>query len=485
MSDQQPNPIEKKEPVTVRNAFNDFFSAVRNWFEDFMDLRDGMDREGTIIYIKTSKSMRGANAWMLMCSIMIASLGLDLNSGAVIIGAMLISPLMSPILGVGLGVAINDREVLYIALRHFLIAMVIAAVTSFLYFYLSPLNYGQITPEIKARTAPNLLDGLVAVFGGLAGIISTTRKDKSNAIPGVAIATALMPPLCVTGFGLVYGIRYGSWSIAYNSFYLFFLNSFIIALSAYFIIRLLGFPFRTYPNEKEARASRLIIGLFTILLLIPGIYTLINVTRDLAYNKRVSDYVDNYFRNECTEYKIFDVNQDSSLLVIELVNFNVTDSTEVHYDSLLRVEPFNLPNKLHVKLISNSRAGLERLEDMQFKLNDLSEMSGQIEQLRQQQQLQVEENRRLRNEMVVLKSDSLSFARLQKQVKAAFPDVQSISYGQLQSTDFSKTEQELPMFIVEWTPGYRNKAFKAQQARLDTFLRSTLTVDTLHVINIR
>ena len=207
-----------KQNRSIKEILEELWDSTKEWFRDLMDLNEGSDREGTIIAIKNNKRMRGSNAWLLMCSIMIASLGLDLNSPAVIIGAMLISPLMSPILGIGLGVGINDRDTLFISARHFLIAIAIALLTSTLYFLITP--FGQITDEIRARTAPTVLDGLVAIFGGLAGIISTSRKDKSNAIPGVAIATALMPPLCVTG----YGIANAQWDIMANSFYLFFLN---------------------------------------------------------------------------------------------------------------------------------------------------------------------------------------------------------------------------------------------------------------------
>ncbi len=188
--------MEMDKQSVVKSDFLKLLDSIREWWKELVDLQQGTDKENTIISIKNNKRVRGANAWLLMCSIMIASLGLDLNSPAVIIGAMLISPLMSPILGIGLSVAINDRDALYTSLFHFGVSILIALVTSTLYFYITP--FGEITPEIQSRTQPTLLDGLVAVFGGLAGIISISRKDSSNAIPGVAIATALMPPLCVT-----------------------------------------------------------------------------------------------------------------------------------------------------------------------------------------------------------------------------------------------------------------------------------------------
>ena len=252
----------------IKQGASDFWDGLVDFFKDLVNLQDGMDREGTIINIRNNKRMRGANAWLLMCSIMVASLGLNLNSPAVIIGAMLISPLMSPILGVGLSVGINDRRGLLVSLQHFGLSIAIALITSILYFKISPIDV--YTSEIAGRTQPTVLDLMVAIFGGFAGIISSSRKDKSNAIPGVAIATALMPPLCVTGYGLSHGL----WDVALNSFYLFFLNSFFIALTTYIVVRLLDFPNKTYQNEKERKKTQYIIIGFAILLAAPSFYIL-------------------------------------------------------------------------------------------------------------------------------------------------------------------------------------------------------------------
>ncbi len=190
------NPNQDTEKITLLDRWSSFWRRL-------VDLTEGLDREGAVFSIKNNRRMEGANAWMLMCSIMIASLGLDLNSPAVIIGAMLISPLMSPILGIGLSVATNDYDTLIQSVKQFSVAIGIAIVTSTIYFKLTPL--GDPTNEILSRTSPTLLDVLIGFFGGIAGIISVSRKDQTSAIPGVAIATALMPPLCVTGFGLASG----------------------------------------------------------------------------------------------------------------------------------------------------------------------------------------------------------------------------------------------------------------------------------------
>lgn len=255
--------IETNKPKSL----TEFFSSIWDFFYNLLDLKDGLDKEGTIINIKSNKEMKGANAWLLMCSILIASLGLDLNSPAVIIGAMLISPLMSPILGIGLGIGINDRNTLNISGKHLLIAIGIALVTSTAYFGITAsLGIGGgFTDEIRGRTSPSILDAMVALIGGMAGIISSSRKDKSNAIPGVAIATALMPPLCVTGYGIAqfFGYLFGAESInlnfvsvMFNSFFLFVLNATLVALATYFIVRFMDFPSRSFKSAKEELRSK-------------------------------------------------------------------------------------------------------------------------------------------------------------------------------------------------------------------------------------
>ena len=210
---------------------------IQKFFKDALALEEGVDKRQTINEIKNKKSMSGANAWMLMCSIVIASVGLNTNSPAVIIGAMLISPLMSPILGIGLAVGINDKDTLKKSLAHFSMAVIIALVTSTIYFAITPLS--GITEEISARTSPGPLDIFIALFGGVAGIVSIARKDISTTLPGVAIATALMPPLCVTG----YGIATGNWEIMLTSFFLFFINTVFVSFATYLIVHfVLKFP---------------------------------------------------------------------------------------------------------------------------------------------------------------------------------------------------------------------------------------------------
>ncbi len=468
------NPLE--ESPGIATSWRYLTKGIREWFVEFIDLQDGMDREGTIIAIKSGKLMRGANAWMLICSIMIASLGLDLNSEAVIIGAMLISPLMSPILGVGLGVSINDREMLILAIKHFFISIVIALLTSTLYFWLTPL--GTFTDMIEARTAPTFLDGLVAVFGGLAGIISITRKDKSNAIPGVAIATALMPPLCVTG----YGIANGNMEIALNSFYLFFLNSFFIALTSYLIIRLLQFPYKEHPNKKESSRTRIAIVIFSLIIIIPGASILREVIQDLKYKQNIKTFVKDQFDNDCIDYSVFNITPDSNILVVQLINRDVPDSMTHSYNTLL-ADKYELPNT-YFQVIPDYRIKLGDIEKNAIGSGQLTQVKSQLEELRNhQRQEAVRDSITRLKEQLKPKLDSLQFVRLSATLHQAeqFKILDTLAYGQTQIIDFAKPSQIIPMFLAHWSnqPGARTR--QRQEAALKTFISNYIKTYDLHI----
>lgn len=247
----------------TRNRFIRFLIYLRERF----DLHEGKEDElATIEYIRKNVEFKGANLWILIFAIFVASIGLNVNSTAVIIGAMLISPLMGPIMGVGLAAGINDFELLKRSLRNLGVAVFIAILTSSIYFFFTPLDDAQ--SELLARTEPTIWDVLIALFGGLAGIVAGSRKEKSNAIPGVAIATALMPPLCTAGYGLATMNFY----YFFGAFYLFFINSVFISLSTYLIVRFMKFPRKEFLDEKKEKRVQTYITLFTLLTVIPSVF---------------------------------------------------------------------------------------------------------------------------------------------------------------------------------------------------------------------
>lgn len=239
--------------------------------------------------LRAGVEMRGTNLWVLMFAIFIASIGLNVNSTAVIIGAMLISPLMGPIVGIGYGVGVLDIDLIRRALKNLAIAVAIALATSTLYFLLSPLT--SAASELLARTKPTIWDVLIALFGGFAGIIGMTRREKSNIIPGVAIATALMPPLCTAG----YGIAHGHWSFVGGAFFLFAINCVFIAFSAGLVCR--AFHIRQTKFVDAAMASRVrwYVTAAVVATLVPSVLFAYSMVQQEVFRVRAMAFVASEF----------------------------------------------------------------------------------------------------------------------------------------------------------------------------------------------
>jgi len=228
---------------------------------------------------------RGTNLWVLIFAVFVASLGLNVNSTAVIIGAMLISPLMGPIMGIGFSVGINDSQFLRRAGINYAVATVVALLTSTCYFFLSPLD--EAHSELLARTAPTIYDVLIALFGGLAGIVAVSSKQKGNVLPGVAIATALMPPLCTAG----YGLATLQFSFFFGAFYLYIINTVFIALATFIVIRIFHFPYKKFTTEKAERLSRRIIWLVVLLTFLPSLYFGYDMVQQNRFSQRASRFI--------------------------------------------------------------------------------------------------------------------------------------------------------------------------------------------------
>ena len=477
-------PPEQKPPIQKRKTFSEllkiWYKNTLEWFDDLLDLREGMDRLGTIKAIKNNKRMRGANAWLLMCSIMIASIGLDLNSAAVIIGAMLISPLMAPILGIGLAVGTNDKDALYLSLRHFGIAIIIALFTSTFYFLITPL--GQPTAQILMRTEPTFLDGLVAVFGGLAGIISTSRKDASNAIPGVAIATALMPPLCVTGYGIVYGFRTGEWDVMLNSFYLFFLNSFFIALTTYLMIRVMQFPLKDHVNEKENRRTRWIVTIFSLIIIIPSANILIRLYEDRQVELKAEAFVKEYFDgSNGTNYIDYDVihGDTSHQLVLRLLgNIIKEDSLATYYKGM---EEYGL-NNTDLTLIQDSDIELQELNKMKLEISQFNRVADQLNAVNKSKSEKEAEIDTLRMKIDSLTNKNVPFEAICEEAKAVFPKLNSIAFAKVKKTDFEEQIDGLPVFLITWDRNKTRSERRRDEKKLYDFLKVRSKLDTIDLI---
>ena len=297
---------KKKTRSKAALAFNLFGSY-------FNILPDKEDELQTIQNIGAGVRFRGANLWILIFAILIASLGLNVNSTAVIIGAMLISPLMGPIIGSGLALGIKDYALLRRSAKNYMVATLISVFTATLYFLITPFEGEQ--SELLARTSPTLYDVLIAFFGGMAGIVAVCTKGKGNVIPGVAIATALMPPLCTAG----YGLASLNWAYFLGAFYLFFINTVFIGLATFLGVKMLRFSPVPVQRSKEYHniGRYLAVGIF--LSLIPAAWMTYRIIKDAFFEESVVRYIKDELDQRGTEILAHYVDKDKQVLEVVAV----------------------------------------------------------------------------------------------------------------------------------------------------------------------
>ena len=268
----------------------------RVYLRQILDPSDEQEREeDTVEAIRKGIVFRGTNLWVLIFATFIASLGLNTNSTAVIIGAMLISPLMGPIMGVGLSVGLNDFELMKRSLKSFLITTLFSVTTATIFFLVSPVAEGQ--SELLARTSPTIYDVFIALMGGLAGVTALSTKEKGNVIPGVAIATALMPPLCTAGYGLATG------NLIYflGAFYLYFINSVFISLATFLGVRVMHFQRKEFVDKNREKKVRKYIVLIAVLTMCPAVYLTVGIIQDTFFESAANRFVNEQLAFENTQ----------------------------------------------------------------------------------------------------------------------------------------------------------------------------------------
>ena len=295
---------------------------IKQFFGEYLDLRKDKDNEALIVEsIRNGVEFKGTNLWILIFAIFIASLGLNVNSTAVIIGAMLISPLMGPIMGVGLAIGQNDFELLKRSLKSYLVATVFSVITSTIYFSLTPLD--EVQSELLARTSPTIYDVLIALCGGLAGIIALSTKEKGNVIPGVAIATALMPPLCTAGFGLATG------NLLYflGAFYLYFINSVFISLATFIGVRVMHFQRKEFVDKAREKMVRKYIILIVVLTMCPAVYLTFGIIKSTFYETAANRFINEQLNFENTQVLDKKISYDHKEVRVVLIGPEVPDAS--------------------------------------------------------------------------------------------------------------------------------------------------------------
>lgn len=287
--------------------------SLKAYLRQYFDMSENREKEEDVVdEIASGVAFKGANLWILICAVFIASLGLNINSTAVIIGAMLISPLMGPILGMGLAVGIDDLPLLRRAVKNYMVATIIGIITATVYFLLTPFQ--GVQSELLARTEPTIYDVLIAFFGGAAGIVAASIKDKGNVIPGVAIATALMPPLCTAG----YGIATGNLAFFAGASLLYFINTVFIAVATTFGVFLLRFRRKHFVDPQRCKFVHRMILAIAILTMIPAGYMTVRMMRTSLFDKQLSNFVQHNLNWKGTQVVSQHLYGDSVLQIVAL-----------------------------------------------------------------------------------------------------------------------------------------------------------------------
>lgn len=421
---------------------------MNNKIFDFINLHQGEEkREKVLENIKSNISFRGSNLWILACAIVIASVGLNVNSTAVIIGAMLISPLMGPIVGAGFALAIFDFDLLKRSGKNLLIATVVSLIVATIYFFISPFKETQ--SELLARTSPNIYDVMIAFFGGLVGVIALTRVEKGNPIPGVAIATALMPPLCTAG----YGLATANFSYFFGAFYLYLINCFFICISTFFIIKYLKYQPVKILNTKFEKQIRYGITVLILVMIIPSFYLAYNLFQEKKYIQKVEQFITNEFTNNgyTLIYKQTKFNSNPKKIELAFLTKKFTD------------EELKLLNiKLMQYDIINTELSIKQ-DTKDLKGEILNELGNQNKVLSVKDIL----INTLQNELSEYKIDNTETI---KEISILFPELKDVSIGRHlinQNTDSTKT---ITILLYKTD----NKEIKIDTEKIERWLKQKL-----------
>ncbi len=462
--------MEEQPKKTFRDKVIVLWNDVRLYLKTLVDIDADCDAQATIDNISRSVEFRGVNVWILAFAIVIASVGLNVNSTAVIIGAMLISPLMSPIMGIGLAIGISDNDLLRKSLRNLMIMVLISLLASTTYFLLTPLSDAQ--SELLARTKPTVFDVLIALFGGLAGIVATSRKqEKVTVVSGVAIATALMPPLCTAG----YGLGTGQWIYFFGAFYLFFINSFFIALATFLMVRYLKFPRKHFVDAQHERKVRRSILVFSLIIIIPSIFIGINVIRETSFNSQAIKYVSEMEHSAVLEnVQIINVKRQYSAkeqsITLSLVGTPLTPE-QVEYLQK-RLDDFGLEK---AKLVIRQTGG---------NTLDIDAQSEMIQQILERKEVQLAERDstilRLREQIEQLENKStITPEQLVREVKVLFPSVESMTFSIADEIDVKTAKkQQIPVVNVAWN----ESAQPAEKQQFELWLKARLDAPQVKIV---
>ena len=452
--------------------FSQLFSDTRIYLVNLLDFRKDADQISTIEEIKANIQFKGATAWILICSILVASIGLNTNSIPVVIGAMLISPLMGPILGVGLSIAINDIDTLKTSLISLGTMILLSVLTSFVYFWIFDINAD--TSELFARTRPDIREILIAFFGGLALIIATTKKGTiATVIYGVAIATALIPPLCTAG----YGIAVGDLDYFLGAMYLFIINTIFIALATFIVTKFLKFPMINYVDSIRRRTISRFATLAAIIVMIPAIWTFVNVVNESNFKNDAQSFLNSELdilpnskyikKNTVVQY------HSEKPSVIELTTLG-NDQISKEIEFVLNTKMKNYSSLNNTELIINQSVfreinNLEYMEELRSR--------DSLDLLSQTQKINFLEDKV--QELLVLEKNYIEFPNLLKELNINYSEIDEFSYSNILKSNF-KSIDTVSVFYVKWNDSLVNEVdIAAKSSQLEKWLKYKLNLDSI------
>ncbi len=471
------NKDDIKGAEEVKKEFKGFLGSARVFLTELLDIRKNTDKGATKEAIIADIPFKGHTAWILVCSIFIASIGLNTNSTAVVIGAMLISPLMGPILGMGLSIAVNDVDSLRRSLRSFAVMVVLSVLTAYLFFEFFPLR--NESSELLARTKPDIRDVLIAFFGGLALVIARAKKGTiASVIFGVAIATALMPPLCTVG----YGLAIGNFDFAAGAMYLFTINTIFIGLATFLVLKLLRFPMVKYADSIKRRRIGRIASLVALLVMIPAGFTFYNVFQESRFMKQADQLIqetigiyqfkDNgrYMEN-LTEIK-YNPDGVSSIELVTMGDESIPENVIATWKN--QMGQFSRLKNANLKIFQGGQ------DDSEEKFNYVSELyeSKKAELLNKDERIQL-----LEKELAVLSKSAkkqIPFNDISAEAKSNYDNLFSLSFSYVITTDFS-SQDTIPVFEVKWKDPADTVKIRAEARKLNDWLKIRLKDDKVIV----
>jgi len=426
---------------------------MRNNLFDFFDLHYGEEEKSKVLEnVFANTSFRGSNLWILACAIIIASIGLNVNSTAVIIGAMLISPLMGPIVGAGFALGTYDFALLKKSMKNLLISTAVSLFVSAFYFYLSPFK--DVQSEILARTSPNIYDVLIAFFGGLVGVIAITRVEKGNPIPGVAIATALMPPLCTAGYGLA------TFNFYYflGAFYLYTINCFFICIATFFVVKYLNYPAVSFKGRRFERQIRLGITVLVMIMIIPSFYLAYNLWNEKKFTNTVEEFINTEFnsRGFTVIYKKLSYRSNPRKVDVAFLNKKLNPDEMAMYNRLL--DERGIHNTVLTFRQDDEDIKTEILNEINKQNASVSEKDITISNLRQE-----------------LDHYKVNQPGLVKEMNILFPGLKNVTLGKIEK--YPDTDSTKILFLVLYKADGRLKS--EEKERVKQWLKARTAINNV------